>query len=330
MDEINNREGDFRSNLFFNDIFLGDENKVVIVGSSYTTAMNAFRFDIDGKPWKSGTVGMGGNSLMVGFRTALAVLETADITHVKTLIFGVSPLGFGKLNAAYIPWKEQCTSLFGKIGFQAAEIPFSACQPIALNASDVAHMMLNPGDARYYQFHGFLNKLQSTFQHAPKASGTKTQTPLTKTVMQRLDAQYARVRNASQHPHPGNPQNGNNKDFHWEQRDILASMEQDGDVYRAFQQLQELAKKKHVQLYVYNSPTVSSASADHIYPEQFLETYEARLAQVMGELNIPYYDFQHDYVWDGRYAVDFIHLIPWARHRIHAKLIEKIYPGAYS
>jgi alginate O-acetyltransferase complex protein AlgI len=84
-------QGDYRTNLFSNDIFRGKEHKVVIVGSSYTQIMGRFKFSVDGIPYKSASVGNAGNSLANGFRTAVVILNNFKI---DTLIFGVSPIGF--------------------------------------------------------------------------------------------------------------------------------------------------------------------------------------------------------------------------------------------
>lgn len=317
-------QGDYRTNLFANDIFRGKEHKVVIVGSSYTQIMGRFKFLANGIHYKSASVGNAGNSLSNGFRTAVVILNNFKI---DTLIFGVSPIGFEQIKNANtsITLENQCAGALNEIDIKKSIKPFSECTPKSLTVKEMIHIALEPGNDTFFQFHNFLNKLiKLSFSPTFSIEGLQT---LSEKDLKKYDDWYKKTQleTLSQHLEPALPTNGNDKQFHWKNRNILESMDESGDIYTAFKELKKLADKKGVKLVVYNSPTVSSKQAPHIYPMGFLEAYRNKLSSMMDKLGISYYDFQDEFIWDDRYTNDFVHLSFYARERIHAKLINNIF-----
>src|SRR5436190_9355374 len=82
---IDHAKGAFRSNLLPLDILHGNEKKVIFVGSSFTTCMGNYKFKVKGEDFKSGSVGIAGNSLINGLRTATTII---DVPHLHTIILG--------------------------------------------------------------------------------------------------------------------------------------------------------------------------------------------------------------------------------------------------
>ncbi|MDR3476684.1 MAG: MBOAT family protein [Gammaproteobacteria bacterium] len=324
--DVNLYTGDLRSNLFSNDIFYGNKHKVIIVGSSYTELMGGFTFNKNGIAYKTGTAGHMGNSLTNGFRTAAIILQNFK---TDTLIFGVSVLGFGDImtNPASAPTlDDQCLDSLSLLGFHREPKPFKECERMHLSAQNMAEILFMPGDSRFFQFHNFLNRVATislglTDLYFEKSS---SYTPDT---LKGLDQWYQNMKSeaALKHLDPPVVNNGNDKDFHWLNRHALESMNANGEVYQAFKELKKLADAKGVRLVIYNSPTVTAAEAPHIYPKGFIDAYRTKLRATMAQLNIPYYDFNDEFIWDGRYTSDFIHISGEGRRRIHAKLIDRVF-----
>lgn len=323
-------QGDFRSNLLSNNIFLGPERKIMLLGSSYVRASGAFKFEANGKQYKSGTIANVGNTLANGFRQALAVLGYSNVYPIDTLILGVSPIGFGSNIGPSVAMNDQCTESFESLGMTAPKPmeKLASCQPIPFHFSTYMQMALNPGDKRYFQYHGFLNKMwlgiKDTAMHAPESSVTA----LTLNTVKVYDDWFESLKKQATIDRKDaglDIKNGRNEAFSWQNRGILESMEPSGEVYVAFQRLKKICDQKQVKLVVYNSPTVSNQLAPDIYPKGFLESYNLALMKMMHTLGIRYINYGNEFIWDSRYAFDFIHMDPHGRERIHAKLIQSLY-----
>lgn len=322
-DGVDIKQGDYRSNLFVNNIFLGTERKVIIVGSSYTMDTGSYYFNVNGIAYKSGTIGNGGNTLANGFRAALVTLQNFK---VDTIIFGVTPLGFGNIfTPPSIFFADQCVNSFNLIGTNTALNPFHECTPLPFKIKNILALTLIPEDKRFFQFDGFLNKMLA-FSSQPTPVEQPKQFSLT--TLTQLDHWYDSIKEqAKNNPSLPDINNGTEKTYHWHNRKILESLEKNGDVYLAFQKLKSLADSKGVHLVVYNSPTPDYSAAPYIYPQDFLPTYRTKLAEDMKSLGITYFDFGDEMIWDNHYALDFVHLTSQARERIHAMLIYNLFFG---
>jgi alginate O-acetyltransferase complex protein AlgI len=320
------KTNDFRSELFSNELFYGNKHKVIIVGSSYAELMGRFTFNKDGVSYKSGTAANMGNFLSNGFRSAVVILQNFQ---VDTIIFGVSPLGFGNImtDPKTAPtMDDQCVGAYALLGFTKKSKPFSECSPMHLTAKEISQIIFMPGDDRFFQFQHFLNRI-AVISLGLSHFYNDQSLPYTPNTLQDLNKWYRLTKAEAdlKHIDPPVPNNGNDKEFHWLNRQTLESMDKNGEVYQAFKGLKKLADAKGVKLVIYNSPTVTAVDAPHIYPKGFIESYRAKLKSVMAELGITYYDFNNEFIWDEKYTSDFIHMGNAGRQRIHAKLINNIF-----
>lgn len=324
---IDMMSGDYRSNLLSNDIFLGKDKKIVFVGSSYMQLMSPYKFKIGDDTYKTGTIANSGNFLTNGFRAAIAVMNN---TKVDTLIFGVSALGFGKIisDVKTAPTAaDQCVGSLGDLGFGKSLASFKECVPVKLSAGEKVKLLLAPGDETFFQFHNFLNKLTSLVFNTVPENQRQALTEFDEHTLKELHHWYqsAKLQAKLKHTNPPVVDNGSDKDFHWRSRGVLESMNDNGEVYSAFKELKRVADAKGVKLIVYNTPTVSHKEAPHIYPKNFIESYQAKLALTMKRLGIQYFDYQNDFIWDAAYTSDFIHPASTARDYVQAKLIYNVF-----
>jgi len=160
---IKNYSGDFRPSLFSNKIFHGDQKKIMFVESSFTMAVGVMKFDWNGQRYKSGTVGIGGNHIINGFRTAFAIMDTPNL---DTLVFGLLPLNMYSLTYPItaangtLAWPEQCTQSLKRFGIQilrTSSPPFAQCGNADTSQKDMFRFILNPSNNQFYQIYNFLN-----------------------------------------------------------------------------------------------------------------------------------------------------------------------------
>lgn len=297
--QIDNQKGDYRSNLYINDIFQGNEKKIIFAGSSFTTGINSYKFVHMGSDYKVGTIGMGGNSIIQALRATGSVIDTPKL---DTLVVGVSPLNMGKVTIDE-PFKGQATDSLNKTGFNFPINKFQQCQGVNLNGRDVLNIATHLSDKQYFQLHGFLYNLYSRSFRAQSNSHIIDMSKLARNNF------YRELKNQNQSARTGvqDVKNGVDTLFKWEERGIIESIQSGGDVYKAFYNIKRLTEQKHIHLVVYDTPTANYKEGPQIYPKGFLENYKMCMKKMMDELNIDYIDLTNLFPWKGEFFNDFIH-----------------------
>ncbi len=317
---VSNTEDDFRSNLLMQEVLYGDEQKVVVVGSSFTMQQGCYSFQKDGTAYKSGTLGIGGNSLINGLRTAAAI---RDWPNIDTIILGISPLNCGPLkNDCAFP--KQGLETLNAWGFDFPQYRQGGMKPVDLGLIDVVQLAFNYRSRRFCQLHGFYHKLATCF-----ASQAVEVTPLDLREQDRFLSRFdeeLRLRQST--PTIVESQNGNDAQFEWRDRGILESLRPGGDIYYSLRQLKSSLGAKGIRLVLYETPTPSHEEAPHIYPPEFLESYQIAIRQATSDLEIEYHDLSALLPWTSRCMDDFIHPVIAYRESIHKLLIFRLYGDA--
>ncbi len=94
-DNIRNAYGDYRSNLYVHDAFVNDTKKIFILGSSFTKYLGQFSFTREETDYESASLGIGGNYIFAGLRTATNLLKSDP---PEIMVFGISALNMIELN----------------------------------------------------------------------------------------------------------------------------------------------------------------------------------------------------------------------------------------
>ena len=333
---VDNKVADYRSNLFTSPLFAQEGPKVAIVGSSFTAALGHFSFANNSQEFHSSTVGMGGNLLSVGLRSATAILDTPEL---KVLILGISPLNFGKKSIDnVVPFKNQLYEGWLTLGIPLLETErFSSAQPVTLSPYDIGYLFLSA--RKRFQFREFIFKTATAFGLASfdKKLWTKdivytSYTPEQAYGLTDFSQKYLQTLGEL----PKDLKNGSNDKIkrnnieiamNWKERGIIESIAPGGECSRAIVNLSKLCESKGIRFILYMSPTVSHRDAPHIYPEGFYEECQAAVLKMSEKNNIEYYDFSFAYPWDEAYMNDFIHPTTKAREVLHRYLINIIVKG---
>jgi alginate O-acetyltransferase complex protein AlgI len=331
---IQNFSGDFRSGLFSNEIFHGNQKKILFIGSSFTRAIGIMDFHWNGQHYKSGTVGTGGNHLINGFRTALAVMDTPNL---DTLVFGILPLNMYPLTMVYTPvaWPKQCTQDLERFGIHLLKVskpPFAQCGNVPISSQDIFHFILNPSDKYFYQIHNFLDLIyekQTLIGHFEKRDKI---IPLDMSYDARKDF-YEDLKKKIKSDSLGRtqpPQPVFTKfDMRtWNNQQALKRLERGEPIYKAFRELKQLCDERGIRLIVYNSPTEA-----RIYQKGFLKNYSEKIQIMTEELEIEYYNLLNFVPWSKTFMNDFVHPTLRStkgkvnsRQLIHKHLIYSILP----
>lgn len=312
-------KGDYRSNLYVNSIFKGDERKVIIVGSSFTQFMWSYSFTHKGVAYRSGTVGMGGNSLVNGIRSAASVLNTE--TNLDTLIIGVAPLNMGPLTPT-APYEKQAIGSINQAGFSFPVNKLEETLNTDMGLRNFLKLTVNLKDPSFYQLHGFFNNLKT---RAFRESSEKPDVlSLTNPDREKF---YADLKTALEKPNgpPPNVDNGKNVNFKWTERGAIESISPNGDVYKAFTNLKKIATEKQVRLVIYSTPTPTHDAFKEGYPENFLESYRLQMNNLSRELGIEYFDLTEFVPFNNAFMVDFIHGSNLTLRSVHKHLIYSLF-----
>jgi len=336
---IQNFSGDFRSALFSNEIFHGNQKKIIFIGSSFTSHIGVMKFDWNGQHYKSGTVGIGGNHVINGFRSALAVMDTPNL---DTLVFGILPLNMSPLTVANQPiaWSEQCSQSLERFGIhllRTSNPPFAQCGNIHTSSQDLFRFILNPSDKHFYQIHNFLSLIYEKqvligqFKKKDEIISLDMSFEARKNFYEDLKKKIKT--DSLKRTQPPQPVFSKINIRAWESQLALKRLERDEPIYNAFRELKRLCEERGIRLVVYNSPTPSHQTETRIYQKGFLENYSERIRMMTEELGIEYYNLLDFVPWSKTFMNDFVH--PTAsstkdkinsRQLIHKDLIYSIFP----
>ena len=299
---IKSEKGDFRSNLLSLDMLHGNEKKVVFVGSSFTMSIGAFHFKMNGEDFKSGSIGIQGDPILNGLRSASAILE---IPHIHTIVFGVSPLNMRSSLSRYVsklPFGEQGLEELKRVGVDVSL--FNSIKAIVYSFSP---------------YNGFLFKI--------KKYRTEKNIDIYKNNKENMVSVYGIQKNFTKHQKDPvrDQKNGADIKFHWLKRGVHESLEEKGEIYQALKNLKALCDAKGIKLVIYDTPTPKHNTAPHIYPEGFLENYRKLMHKMCHELHIPYNDYIDLFPWDGKFMSDFVHPTEGARKFLHLKVLQDIF-----
>jgi len=336
---IQNFAGDYRSSLFSNEIFHGHQKKILFIGSSFTRSIGVMEFQWNGQPYKSGTVGIGGNHLINGFRTALAVMDTPNL---DTLVFGILPLNMRPLTTfnATIAWSEQCTQSLERFGIHLLRVsnrPFAQCGNIHTSPQDLFRFILNPNDKHFYQIHNFLNLAYEKQAFVGPIEKKDEVISLNMSLEARInffeDLKKKIETDSLKRTQPPQPIVSKIDMRSLESHQALKRLERGESIYNAFRELKRLCDERGIRLVIYNSPTPSHQTETRIYQKGFLENYAKRIRVLTEELGIEYYNLLDFVPWSKTFMNDFVH--PTAsstndkinsRQLIHKNLIYSIFP----
>lgn len=314
---IDNKNGDYRSNLYINEIFQGNGKKVIFIGSSFTTLINSYKFTYNGDNYKIGTIGIGGNSIINALRGFGSVIDTPNL---DTIVIGVSPLNMGKVVVSD-PFIGQATGSINKAGFDFPINKFQECQGMNLNKQDIWNIARNFKDEQFFQLHGFLYNIytrsfrrQNNFQVIDMNDIARND--FYKNLQDKIQSAKTTTKDL---------ENGENLTFKWRERGILESMKKDGDIYKAFFNIKKLADERDIRLVIYDTPTANYIDGPQIYPEGFLEEYKACIKNMTDELDIDYTDLTGLFPWKGEFFGDFIHTTSETRQDICKYMIYKTF-----
>lgn len=309
-DFIEIKKGDFRSNLYVNKIFKGNEKKVMIVGSSFIKNSGLFYFEKNGEKYKSGSLGIGGNLINNGYRTLLSILDTPGL---DTIILGVHALNFGPPSYSSV-FSKECYGELKKTGMKAQikEKRLSNCFPVKLNVFEKILLIIAPESPMFFQIQGFIYK----FFHRNPPSFTPSTLSLGKTEQKVFYKKLDQKRNSAvKNGIPPKGKNGYDKTFKWEARGILKSLAP-GEMHdQIFQYIKQKANEKGIKLVVFNSPTPTYEAhkkfypleADRIYPKGWYEKYLKKFKKLMEKNQITYLDLSEFFPWRNEFMFDFIH-----------------------
>jgi alginate O-acetyltransferase complex protein AlgI len=312
---IENKSGDFRSNFYSKRIFQFDGPKVFIVGSSFSGGMGSFEFEHDGQLFRSTSLGIGGNGFINSLRSANALL---DIPGTHTIFLSASALNFGKTTTS-AAFKDECVRPLEDIFSGVSEGKLRDCGPTKLKLEDYLSILeMKPSDQRYLQFQNFAFQLL----HAYK----RKQPAIAELDLRNGDEIAADIASrwhaiAQSSAVPADLENGSDVKFKWESRNVVDSLQIDGEIATALRQLKAAAEARGIRLVVYDSPTASFEEAPYIYPAGFFDQYRRTMESRMAELGIEYFDLSGALPWRSESMLDFIHPRPAQRREVHQLLL---------
>jgi len=188
------------------------------------------------------SLGIGGNSIVNGLRSAVAILDTP---HLHTLILGVSLLNMS-LNlpsqANQIAFALQGFEGLKQLGINVQEKALSSVKSVSLPLGLVKNAFFNPKHPSFYQYKGFLFNLQQKL--------CKKGIPLAYEEIlfdkNAIQSWYIEQKNLAktQPVAAGNQQNGQDTTFKWENRKIYESLQEEGEVFQALRELKKLCAIK--------------------------------------------------------------------------------------
>lgn len=316
---IANENGDYRSNLLTNHLLISDLPKIAFVGSSFVGSMGNFQFTHNNKKYISGTIGIGGNSLLNGLVAAAAIL---DDPQLEVLILGIHALNCGNINEHQKTFAGECCDKLLPYGINQPSKPLSAFHHKQLNFKEL-RKCIKYSKKDIYQFRGFLHKVKKYSFNKDPHSEFKALTLNTLQPGENSAIFFKAAYNPTTEIQ--NPTNGADKDFNWKNRNIFQSLEATGQVYSALKTLNSMCEKKGIRFILYDTPTVKHTEAPHIFPEGFYENYLSHVKTMSKEIGIEYYDFSDQFQWRGSTYYDFIHLTPHAREALHKDILETIF-----
>jgi len=323
---IQNDSGDYRSNVFNKSIF-GDRNvyRSIIIGSSFTVLWSNYQFTYGDKPYESVSLGMNGNSILNGFRTAFAIVPK---DAVDTLVFGLSPINILSftLNDLEIPWPDQCTQPFMQLGMGIAVDPalLTSCGPMNFSLRNFSDYLFAPKQPQYGAFNVFLRTVLSDWSWPFYRAGFD-KLDLSKDGRAAIDADVASAWQAPIIP-VQHPKLGAEQDDHWSEHDPAAILAPGGTMFEAFKSLALLCRQHGVRLIIYTSPTPRHELAPDNYPPGYLGKFNQAAAATAAVIGAEFYDFSGLYPWQGAYMDDFVHPTSQGRKLLHRVIIEHAFP----
>lgn len=315
--------GDFRSALWSKYLVSAPGHRLAIAGSSFANGMGAFAFEVGGLPWVSESLGIGGNGLLNAARLT-AQLSTAKAVDV--IVLALSPLNFGDTLESG-PFPGQCLDGLEGVIYKIQPEYWGQCGARALQSADIAKLAFLPFSNDGYQFRHFVRLITSPEARSSQAPLRLELTP--SAVEMRLadfKARLARVGESSQTV--SNPTNGADSKFHWQARNIIASLSEAGAGYAYLAAMKTVAVSNGVRLIAYETPTVSHAAMPTIFPEGFFEAYQGALRAALAKLEIPYLDLSGLLPWDGSTMMDFVHATRQNRPLVHEIVIDWVFRPA--
>lgn len=321
---ISNQVGDYRANLLSSPLFVGDVNRMAVVGSSFVANLGFFAFEAGGQQYHSATLGIGSNPLLAGLRTSMAIL---DIDQLKVIVLGISPLNCGPIVSSD-PFMGQLYAGVNDLGFHLAPHKFSEIRPI--NASIGQLFCLLSSEQLSYQFKNFIFNLGTAFQLATHENPDWSKSINFESIDDNFFDIYPEqlktwIQKQSSNTLPFDTKNGNNDTFKWNNRNIFESLQTNGDVYKALVNLNNKCKERGIRFVIYNTPTPDHASAPNVYPPGFLKLFREEMNKITTYNDIEYYDFTDIFPWDGSFMMDFVHPTFEARLMLHKLLIYSIF-----
>jgi D-alanyl-lipoteichoic acid acyltransferase DltB (MBOAT superfamily) len=322
--------GGYRSNLFSNSLFSWNDPTIAITGSSFTRGLGQKSFNVEGKTVRSGTLGIGGNYLFEGLRTASSILP--NLPNLQTLVIGISPLNFYHIpdpTYKYIKgkigyFKDECVEniLIDKELFVKTN-RFKRCSPHEFNFKDALHFWFNLKHPQFSQIHDFLYRISSQWMWEWPQKDLKTISKLDSIELIK-NKLCTLVAAAEKHPKSvKDTKNGSKID--WRGRKINLMFKEQSTMLNSIIRLAKMSERNNVRLIFYETPTVTNADAPKIYPKGFLESYQKEIISFFNRENIEYYDFQQMYPWSGVFFGDFIHGTTKARKLTHEILLSVLY-----
>ncbi len=340
VNEIDTDAGDYRSNLFTNQVFTGDEKKIVFVGSSYTRFMGAYDFAAGGERYKTGTLGMGGNYIFAPLRTASQVI---DMPHLHTMVMAVSALNMTNVSDMPVDkfrssqrkyagaFPNECYERLNALGFNFAVARFGECHARDMSYLDRALIALAPGSSMFGQFHGFLQKMKTAFWNKPDADAAYTDhLDLSAKAAARFFSDFKeRMTAVAREKSAPASKNGADASFKWRERGTLEAIAPGGDVYEALGKLAANARARGVNFILFTTPTVTHEDAPDIYPAGYYEAYQKAMQKLAQDHKIPYYDLSGLVPWRQGVMVDFIHTTAPVRKDIQKYLLYTLHREGY-
>ena len=248
-----------------------------------------------------------------------------DEPGINTIIFGVSPLGYGQMlqiesfKDERLPWTKYLTAT--NITLKKNKMLMTTDGK--LTPFGATKLYLNPGYKAFNQLHTFFDyfiKYYSTAFHNPNPT---IEINLSKPIDQ--INQVKDIANSSPNNLVKDQKNGSDKVFKWESRRILESISQEGDIHILFKRLKSELDKRGIRLVVYETPTPKHNSAPQIYPYGFFEKYQKYATRMFNKLEIQYIDLSDFFPWNGQIMWDFIHADLHPRNILHQHILNLIY-----
>jgi alginate O-acetyltransferase complex protein AlgI len=339
LGHISTGKGDYRSNFYSNWILQGGERKTVFIGSSFTTYLGEFIYTTNGGNYKSGSLGMGGNGIINGYRAATILLEERG---VHTVVLGIHALNFGNVISHDIAFPKQCLKRIGDLvglGVSSSNgtphTPqefisdrFGSCQPIKMTWQEKLHLAFNLQSPIYYQLQGFWFKvLHANLYENNEIKNIDLNSAEYQSFLKILEKQRE---NSVLEEVPPKSTNGFNTTFKWRWRWIYQSLNSGGWHSNALLKLADLAVKNGKRLVIYDTPTPKyhdqlpfmSKTADNIIFEYaWYEGYLARIKKIVDIAEVPYIDLTGFFPWRENFMADFIHPQDNKRPLIHKRLL---------